>query len=64
MCTEWNPTTYENVVKFGTTVYNNLAVLNPAAMAIGQVLLLNTPAKPIILGLLSRAAFDVTDTDA
>ena len=61
VCTEWNPTSYENVVRASNATYYNLHVLNPAAMAIGNVLLLKTAAKPIILGLLVRASADVTD---
>lgn len=61
-CTEWNATSFENVVRAGNAVYYNLPVLNPAAMAIGNVLLLKTTAKPIILGLLVRASADVTDS--
>lgn len=62
VCTKWDTTSYENEVMFGQTKYTNLSVVNPAAMSTGQVLLLITPAKPIILGRLFRPFVDVTDT--
>jgi len=53
-CTAWNPTTFENTVKIGSTqTYTNLPVVNPAAMSVGDILLANTLPKPIILGRIS-----------
>lgn len=53
ICTLWDAVTKHNTVLVGTVTYTNLPVLNATAMAAGQVLLINTPAGPIILGLLT-----------
>jgi len=58
-CTKWNATTYENTVIFGRATYQNLAVVNPAAMALGDVLLIKTSGQPIILGRLVRASVEI-----
>lgn len=55
-CTEWDATSYENVVFNGAARYENLPVVNPAAMSEGtQVLLLKTPNGRLILGPLVRS---------
>ena len=57
-CSEWNTTTFENVVYENTAKYVTLAVMNTGEMSVGSVLLLKTPGGPIILGrlVLPRAA--------
>lgn len=58
-CTQWNATTFENVVKAGFTTYENLAVVNPAAMSVGDVLIIRTPGQPIILGRLVKGTVEI-----
>jgi hypothetical protein len=53
--TEWNPTTRENVVAGGAQTFVNLHMINPTALAVGPVLLIDTPAAPIILGRIYNA---------
>lgn len=55
-CTEWDATTFENVVTNGAARYEDLAVLNPSAMSVGPVLLLKTAGNHVILGRLHRAS--------
>ncbi len=52
-CTAWDAVTFHSTVVVGTVTYTNLPVLNTAAMSTGSVLLVNTPARPIILGRLT-----------
>lgn len=61
-CSEWNTTTFENVVYENTAKYVNLAVMNPGAMSVGNVLLLKTPGRPIILGRLFVTSAEVIGT--
>lgn len=57
VCTAWDAVTHQSTVNVGGSVnYANLPVLNVAAMTVGSVLLLNTPAGPIILGPLTVPA--------
>jgi multidrug efflux pump subunit AcrA (membrane-fusion protein) len=43
---------YPNTVLANGTTYTNLALINPTLLAVGPVLLIDTPARPIILGRL------------
>ena len=53
-CTVWTPGAPPTcTVVVGAVTYQGLPVLNAAAMATGAVLLLNTPAGPIVLGPLT-----------
>lgn len=61
-CSEFNATTFENVVFENAARYINLAVLNPAAMSVGDILLLKTPGRPIILGRLVRTSAEAIGT--
>lgn len=52
-CTVWaGIAPYNSTVVVGTVTYTNLPVVNPAAMSTGLVLLITSPAGPIILGRL------------
>lgn len=52
-CTAWSATApYNSTVVVGSVTYLNLSVLNPAAMSVGRVVLMNAPGQPIILGRL------------
>jgi len=53
---EWDPLTGANRVLFsGTQEFVNLAFVgDPAALAVGRVLLLITPGAPIILGRITK----------
>jgi hypothetical protein len=55
----WDPITGANtVIITGTLEFTNLAVLgDPAALAIGRVLLLRTAGAPVILGRLRTPPF-------
>lgn len=53
--TAWNGTTKANTVTNGVVTYTNLPVINAAGLAVGLVLLANTPAGPIVLGNLVQA---------
>lgn len=53
--TAWNPTTRENTVSGGAQEFTNLPCINPTLLAVGPVLLLDTPAAPIILGRIYTA---------
>ena len=58
-CTVWTGGAgplYPSTVIVGTATYTNLPVINPAAMGTGLVLLISTPAGPIILGKLYAGA--------
>ncbi len=49
--TVWDyPTTYHCVVTDGAYTYTDCLVLNPSLLQLGRVLLLFTPAGPVILG--------------
>ncbi len=48
----WDPLTYANTVSVGAVNYTDLPVLLPALQAVGPVLLLSTPAGPVVLGRL------------
>jgi hypothetical protein len=48
----WDDVTHENTVHDGPTVYTNLDVLFPTLLAVGPVLLIRMPARPILLGRL------------
>lgn len=48
--TAWDPVTYANTVSDGAYKYTDCLVLNPAQLVLGRVLLLFTPAGPVILG--------------
>lgn len=48
----WDAVTYANTVSGGAQQYTNLACIAPTLLAVGPVLLLSTPARPIILGRL------------
>lgn len=50
--TAWNPTTRENTVTDGAVTYTNLFCLNPADLAVGRVLIVQTGGRPVILGNL------------
>lgn len=52
----WDPVTGNNTVLYsGTQEFTNLAFVgDPAALAVGRVLLLITPGAPIILGRLTN----------
>lgn len=52
VCTAWDPVTRENTVTDGAKTYTDLACLAPTLMGTGRVLLINTPGRPVILGLL------------
>jgi hypothetical protein len=45
----WDGTTHENTVADGPTVYTNLDVLFPTLLAVGPVVLIKPPGRPIIL---------------
>lgn len=53
---EWDPVTGANRVLFtGNQEFLNLAFVgDPAALAVGRVLLLLTPGAPIILGRITK----------
>lgn len=53
--TAWDPVTRENTVSGGAQNFVNLPCINPSLLAVGPVLLLDTPAAPIILGRIYRA---------
>jgi len=46
----WDDITHENTVADGPTVYTNLDLLFPTLLAVGPVLLIKAPGRPIILG--------------
>lgn len=49
--TVWNyPTDFGNTVTDGASTWNDCLVLNPSLLQLGRVLLLFTPAGPVILG--------------
>lgn len=52
--TAWDPVTGANTVTVtGTTTFTNLRYLPPPGdLAVGRVLLIRTPGKPVILGQL------------
>jgi hypothetical protein len=54
-CTAWDATTYANTVVVGSVTYTNLPVIAPAQMSTGRVLLVHTPAGPIVIGRLYQA---------
>jgi len=56
---EWDPVTGANtVIITGTQEFTNLAILgDPAALAVGRVLLLRTAGAPVILGRLRTPPF-------
>lgn len=45
-----DPELYANTVTDGAFTYTNCLVLNPSLLELGRVLLLFTPAGPVILG--------------
>lgn len=53
--TEWDSVTRENTVAAGGQVFTNLHMINPTLLAVGPVLLIDTPAAPIILGRIYNA---------
>lgn len=53
--TAWNAVTRENTVAGGGQDFVNLPMINPDTLAIGPVLLIDTPAAPIILGRIYTA---------
>lgn len=53
--TAWDGATYANTVVVGSVTYTNLPVLNPAGLAVGNVLLANTAGGPIVLGRIYQA---------
>jgi hypothetical protein len=53
--TEWDPVTRWNVVSGGAQEFTDLPMINPTLLAVGPVLLLETPAAPIILGRIYTA---------
>lgn len=52
VCTAWNPTTRQNTVTDGAATWTDLPCIAPSLMGTGRVLLLNTPGRPVLLGLL------------
>lgn len=48
--TAWDPATYANTVTDGAYVFTDCLVLHPTQLVLGRVLLMFTPAGPVILG--------------
>lgn len=53
--TAWDAVTRENTVSTGAQTFTNLPCVNPTQLAVGPVLLVDTPAAPIILGRIYTA---------
>jgi hypothetical protein len=61
--TAWDPTTYANTVTDGAYTFTDCLVLHPSLLVVGRVLLLFTPAGPVILGNSYQKPPPVIPTD-
>jgi hypothetical protein len=59
--TAWDPISHANTVIVGPVVYQNLPVVSPIGLTLGNVLLNKGPAGYIIMGMLSSASAQALD---
>lgn len=61
--TAWDPVTYACTVTDGAYTFTDCLVLYPSSLVLGRVLLLFTPAGPVILGNSYQKPPPVIPTD-